>query len=379
MFVRYRRRLTFAAAALSFVTIGSLGLAGPSTANTTRLADQPHRIPGTGDCVRPLTLARVDALWPDGTMQAARTDDGLGRAYHFRAAEGEVSELVPPAGWRPQTASDKELATYGFPHRPSDPAALKRWNDRMAKWKRSGTPGMCVTNMINGGLTNVTHAPNWAGGMNVNGSATVPTFYQAMGEWVQPGFVDVCGGLSTSTYSIWAGLGGWNQLHRLMQAGVAASFTDLNHSFMWWEVLNSFYLGNAVEFSGEPVNPGDDVGAAVLYDAPEARMSVFDYTTGISNVVALTSWAGIPMSDFYDGTTADFITEAPSGGPAYGNYYLRKPASGYTYYSYAATNYAPIASYYSWRLNEVGPSGRSMQTSGFDGVHAWQDTWTGCS
>jgi hypothetical protein len=227
---RTRRTLTLCVGILSVVAGATV--AGANSANAGESSGKPHAsVTGTNDCVAPFTLSAVDALRVDGTTQRASTNDGLGRVYQYLGAKGVVAQVLPPPGWHPLSASDKELAAYGFPRRPSDPAGRQRWNDQMTKWKRAGNPGMCETGKVNGGLTRTITSGNWAGGMNVNGSATNSTFYDSTGEWVQPGFVNVCPG--ASAYSTWAGLGGVNS-SRLIQAGTDEWTNNFSNSYMWW-------------------------------------------------------------------------------------------------------------------------------------------------
>ena len=96
------------------------------------------------------TPVRVEALKPDGTTQPAVNGDGLGRDYTF--ADG-FHEVVPPANFDPASASDSELSVYGFPPRPTDPAALAKWNALARNWNprlRDLNPHPCVPPGING-------------------------------------------------------------------------------------------------------------------------------------------------------------------------------------------------------------------------------------
>lgn len=377
----WRGRTPFALAGTVALLTG-LGLSNP----TTVLAQQPWRLPASlhsdrsgalpRECVRNFSLTHVDYVLPSGARRAATPAEGaasrasLARAYYYRAGGVEVSQLVPPTGWKPVTATNRELKAYGFPPRPSGGAALRHWTDTMSRWKRPGRPGMCQTNVVaapargslSDGVTGTGNSPFWAGGMTVNGSATVNTFTKSDGMWKQPTFTNPCG--ATAYYSMWSGLGGWNKF-RLLQTG-----TDQN-GFMWWEAIAPNTSVPEEAWPNSHVNPGDTAESVVMYEHSFVDMFVFDITTGESQSLSWSSLNGNGVADFYDGTTADFVTEDPSvgGSPAP----LAKPAPGFTFYSYATADDHPISYWASWRINNS-----SKQTSNWDGVHAWNDYWHQC-
>jgi hypothetical protein len=331
----------------------------------------------SADCVATATLASVRAIDGSGHESTPTSFDGLGRAYHYHLHGSDLVEVIPPPGWSPVRASDRELATYQIPTRPTQQAERSAWNARFTSWSSHGPVGMCETSRRNG-LTHVTTSPNWAGGMSVNGSATVGTFYQNVGDWTQPSFVGGCP--NSSGYSIWAGLGGYNS-GRLLQSGTSID-GGTNALYEWWELLSPQHNNAEVRFIGgtNAVHGGDKVQSFNSYSASAGSitMGVINIANGETHAVTVTSYNGQAASGYYDGTTSDFVTEAPTNGN--GNIMdLRQPVGNSTYYYYATTNGNPISSYPSWRINELGVStGRTMQSSGFDGVHAWRDTWNGC-
>jgi hypothetical protein len=335
------------------------------------------------DCVSNFSQVRVDRLLPNGAKQtltarqAASTTDTFGRSYVYEHGADQVSEIVPPTGWHPLTATAQELKTYGFAPRPTDAAKLAHWTESMSHWKSAGTAGMCITNKTNA-VSHTANSSNWAGGMSVDNSATLNDFWYADGAWVEPTFDAVCPGYSS--YTIWSGLGGWNS-GRLLQSGTDTDRNATNGIYMWWEAIAPGHVNNEVQFTGDVVSPGDKVEATTYYSSGEAYLTVEDLTTGVTKTTSFTSYAGLAASGYYDGTTSDFITEAPSGGSAPGGlYYLRKPAAGSTDYYYAKTNGSPIADFLSWKINEVGSgTGNLMQYSNFNGSSAWADDWGSCS
>lgn len=268
-----------------------------------------------------------------------------------------IHQMTPPANWRPLQASNAELRAYGFPVRPTDPALLAHWKVVMGAWKRTAPPGMCATNKRNG-LTHTANSPNWAGGFNESGSPTRNEYTTSEGSWVQPGFVSSApcdGSLGPSAYSIWAGLGGWNS-GRLTQEGTDTG-TGTNDIYPWWEALDPAHPNPEVRYATNiyvPA-PGDDVDAYTSYSGGILDFFVEDLTNGTSWNSSFSSYKGDPASAYYEGTTSDFITEAPSGGREPGGLYaLRKPTSAPRYY-FASSNGESLSYYYSWRIDEGVP------------------------
>jgi hypothetical protein len=336
-------------------------------------ADDPLKEAG---CVKQLTVQRVDSITAKGTLVAGAAGDTFAKSYVLSNGAGDdVREIVPPPSWRPLNATDEELRTYGFPARPSEPAARSAWHDQMAGWKGAGKPEMCET-AVYSGVTHEASSPYWAGGMAVNGSATVSTFTSSDGKWYEPTFVSTC---AASGYAIWSGLGGWNS-GRLIQSGVDNAGAGLNTNYMFWEVISPQHGNPEVRWTDTTVGAGAQVESWVYYDNGTAVMWVENISTGRTHSITTTSYAGQAMSGYYDGTTADFITEAPGGGTASGGrFYLRRPSGDATTYYYAVVNGLPIGEFRSWRIREDGVSGRRMQNSLFNGVSAWNDFWVNCS
>lgn len=195
------------------------------------------------DCSSTLPLDRVTALLPDGRERPPVPGDGLARKYYFTEnGVSDITQIVPPPGWTPLAATAQELPTYGFPARPTDPLALQEWVDEWSHWRASVAPGMCRTAMRALGSL---QSPNWAGGMN---SGTV-TYTQARAKWYLTAFRDYCT-VNESSYLTWAGIGGWNNTSRLLQAGTKSSFSSLNGVKMWWEAISEQWDTHITEFGG---------------------------------------------------------------------------------------------------------------------------------
>ncbi|MDT7549586.1 MAG: hypothetical protein QOE84_1980 [Actinomycetota bacterium] len=97
---------------------------------------------------RVIPLTKIMALHRDGTQGPAKANDNEGRAYYFG---GMGYEPVPPPGFKPLDATDKELKAYGFEPRPADPALMAHWRSLYANYqaprRREPPPVECQTNI----------------------------------------------------------------------------------------------------------------------------------------------------------------------------------------------------------------------------------------
>jgi hypothetical protein len=368
MGTRTTRWWTAALTAAMTTVAGTAGSAIPAAAT-------PSVAAATDDCVRPLTVQSVDAIAADGRKLTGVLPAEYAKSYSLALYPGDgIREVVPPPSWRPLTATDQELDTYGFPPRPKDADGLAGWTATMSGWKSAGKPQMCETSIHNT-VTHEERNPVWAGGMAVNGSATVSTFTSSDGKWYMPTFLGTC---ANSAYGIWSGLGGANST-RLIQAGVNNTTSALNSGRFFWEMVADIHHDtNAVYWPDPPVSAGSDIESYVSWSGSSAFFFVYDASIGISHSIVVSGLiAGLPVASYYDGTTADFITEAP-----YRNHSpttLRRASAGATTYYYAVVNGQPIANFLSWRERHTGINGRDVETSSFDGRSAWNDFWVNCN
>lgn len=83
-----------------------------------------------------------DGVYP---VQKVLSLKGGGNAYVYDVAGVRTTDLVPPAGFDPLTASASQLAEYGYPPRPSGGQALKTWMMFMSKAHPAADPGYMIT------------------------------------------------------------------------------------------------------------------------------------------------------------------------------------------------------------------------------------------
>lgn len=382
---RNRRRILVAGAVMTMLSI--LPVVSTRQLQSAH-ATAPSDVTGTTTCSTPYNFVSASAITSAGTYVAlpaeslqdtiadALADTMRGRAYSF-ASQGTIAQsLVPPTGWTPAVASADELDRYGYPPRPTGGDALTEWTDEYGQMSTVPVTSMCATNASNA-LVKSVHSANWAGGMSVNSSSTLNTYDYANAHWTQPTFVGVCP--AASLYSIWSGIGGYT-VPQLIQSGTDATTSTLNGATFWWEMLNSNFDTKEVDIFNLSVSPGDAVGALTSYANGEAHFDLYNFTHNQHSTVDVAYAGGYPASQYYRGNTAEYISEAPSGGSGPGGYYyLRKPSSGTLAFPYATANGQAIGAYPTYQIDELGVSGRAMQDSSFDGSHAWNDVWRACS
>lgn len=367
----------------------SLGLVGLVSGNSAAGTPVVGDLSDAPDCAGPgARLTALSNLHRDGTktplnitslagaIADRKKDKVSGRIFQFESPGTVFDQVLPPAGFVPAEATDAELATFGLPARPVAGSEREVWDRDYAHMDAADPGVVCPSNRVAGGVVGTVNSQNWGGGFTLNGSATLNTYWNAQVRWGQPYFVGVCPG--TSAHAIWAGLGGWNS-PRLIQAGTDVSASNMNGSYFFWEMLNASISPPEQIMSSPMVAAGNYVGATSTYGSGEVQFDVWNYTNQQYAVIRVSQFAGYPASSFYDGTTADFISERPYGGSASGGwFYLRKPSSGTISFPYALANNQAISVFNSWRINTFS-SGHYLQASTYDGVNAWNNNWAACS
>ncbi|HVQ95266.1 MAG TPA: G1 family glutamic endopeptidase [Mycobacteriales bacterium] len=157
-----------------------------------------------------------------------------------------------------------------------------------------------------GRQSNAMFSSNWSG-YQVNQVAGY-----AQGGWTVPTVTRPVPGYSTIGYysSTWAGIGGGFNAGNgaLIQAGTTQdiSSTGVTSYYAWYEIVGG--TGDTrgeVRINNLAVHPGDFVGGAALWTGTGAQAGVCNFTINVCISPAVPSSA--------PGTTAEWITEAPSG------------------------------------------------------------------
>ncbi len=319
-------------ASLSFFLAGLLATAGPSAAATTAPPATPATTapPAAAATAPTICSTSFDAYSVSSSvlsecgvqtypLQATSALPGGGVLYTYNVAGTTVTVAKPPTGFSAMTATAAQLSEYNLPARPSDLTQLSLWDTTVGNAKPVSPPPFIAV------LPNVKFANslNWGGYVttsNVN-------FYQAEMDWVEPS----AGGSSCSgdESSFWTGLGGNYQGAPLAQAGsqMGEGWAGLANHQMWWEIL--------------PAGPK----AVPLYAVPGTLSeSEVTYTGSGFNFYLFANgqyWSSNESSASYDGSTADFIVEAPT----YNGQITNLTNFGTLSVGGALANYNPIGSY----------------------------------
>jgi hypothetical protein len=226
---------------------------------------------------------------------------GGGSQYSYDINGADAYVYVPPAGFSPTTATDAQLAEYGFPPRPTDPTALQQWQEEFSNWTGAATPPPFLTesNGTSGDRTSGT----WSGYM-IQG--TLNTFTQAETTFIEP---DKSYPSSCSTYGevTWAGLGGWNNNDALAQDGtyIGNALGDISSHQSWWEI----YPQGPITPTSLNASPDGHFDASTRYVGNGTyRFFMYNYATGKSWVNDYESFDGHPDE------TAEAIAERPTNG-----------------------------------------------------------------
>lgn len=119
----------------------------------------------TGKVVALLALLDVTCLMPmsafaDSTGATEKTrylqcdhveelsDGGKIYVYYIDGVENDFP--VPPEGFNPVRASDEDLATYGFPPRPTEAKELAEWTENMSAYRYTPVPVIEQSDVVHG-------------------------------------------------------------------------------------------------------------------------------------------------------------------------------------------------------------------------------------
>jgi len=226
---------------------------------------------------------------------AVRAMPGGGTSYDYSMDGGTVRTYVPPAAFDPSTATAAQLNEYGFPPRPTDPGALRRWRTEMSNWKGTAPPAPFLAET--GVHMDSMQSPTWSGYV-----VTEPpgTFNHAEMWYVEPRFYH--SRCSANSELTWAGIGGAHT-STLSQDGTSHSALGLRNHQAWWEILPA----TAVPVKGIYGHPDYLFDASVRRITGGFRFFMYDYYFNISWATDVTGSA----FNRYDGSSAEAIAERP--------------------------------------------------------------------
>jgi hypothetical protein len=249
---------------------------------------------------------------------------GGGKVYTYKVGETTFSIPHPPSGFKPTSASNKTLEEYGYPPRPSDPAALPVWEKMMGGYKSSAPPTACLgpTPPV-AGQGPVYHGKtspnvNWSGFETAAGG-NPSQWVGVTGRFTQTNGTARESCKSNAIISSWTGLGGDAEIGgngALLQSGTDA-YASGGYA-AWEEWISSRGVANGV-YVPLTVRPGDVIEEGTVYGTAYNHPpgSVYFYNTNLTTGEQFVGSVFNLGSSYYDGATTDFIDERPSGNSGY--------------------------------------------------------------
>lgn len=286
---------------------------------------------------------------------------------HMLNVAGATTIEAPPTSFDPVTASDSELAYYGFPPRPDQimqPKAYATWARAMKASKVRVAPELQETKIFHGPAklatvanpavvesnpllsmqaSNTTYSYNWSGYLDLSGATSYGTssFYYVVNHFVVPvaqqAFGACTGGWDWG--SAWNGIDGWGSSD-VLQAGIefdayCSGTTSASYYSPWYE----WYPYGEVRISGLPIAPGDDVFVEVWHtSSTQGYAYLVNQNTNQSVEVGFTAYPGYSLM----GNSAEWVVERPTvgGSPTTLTNYIADPfwdayayTEGSTFYS----------------------------------------------
>ncbi|MEU7060664.1 G1 family glutamic endopeptidase [Streptomyces sp. NPDC046197] len=279
-----------------------------------------------------------------------------------------MSTTVPPQGFRPQTAAPATARAYGF-NAPDAPTALAAWRARYKGYRATVPSVPCLAPSRKSSLR-VSYSSNW-GGYVATGHSNYNEVYDDQNI---PTYSAACGSNRNTMASPWIGLGGYGGSTKLIQQGFDAGSSDTatTGARMWYEYLNASHQ-NPLVYIGSTKRTGDVISQYMTYGSGKAVFHWYDRTTG-------SGWSPVTvsgLSGYYDGRTADFITERPFGS-------LRK-FSRQTFSAAGARYGSTFKDLFKLSTTEVrlttngASSGAAMFTNTHSTSSSFYQTWKRCS
>jgi hypothetical protein len=241
--------------------------------------------------------------------------EGGGTKYSY-AVPGASDEYItvsePPTGFDPLAASDAELQTWGLPPRPSNEAGREQWREMVGSYKYTTPHESCRQTDPNRvhAYQGSFFSGNWSGYEN-EASNNRFKWHAVMGNTYMA--VDHGSCNPSADVAQWVGLGGNGA--GFIQAGVENRSGIYYEAWIeWWSGNQRYYYEPVLYQGGAPyiVGPNQFIRMYVGYNWSLEEYYVYltnDYT-GQTELVQ-----GKIGHQFYDGSTAEWIDEAPGQLP----------------------------------------------------------------
>jgi len=270
------------------------------------------------------------------TYEATTNPDGsITQTYKF--ANGLVAESQqPPPGFSPLNATNAELTQYGLPARPvgRDPGSMATWTQAMSAWRAAAPMSLAIqqaSSKVPGDLAQdfESGVGDWGGYVDYSSTGDESAYTGAQSVFAAPNVGASCGGSNggTTVIGVWTGLGGYGSDGALIQSGAEAgeNLEGSQPQSVWqpfWELANAFspqLLKGTNQSTAIAIQPGNTVWSKTTYSSSNggtANFFIENETSGMSSSFSLTNnpLTG-PISGYYYGDHADFVTEEPTVGP----------------------------------------------------------------
>jgi len=276
----------------------------------------------------------------------------------------------PPANFDPLTASDAQLAQFGFPPRPDAATAP----DRYAVWKklvtapqhrlqpalehttihngrarlvssRGGAPGLARNTRV--GVANDAASVttmNWSGYAVVDGQNPFQSGTTVYGEWVVPVAQQAAGACTGSwAYSSeWVGIDGFTSSD-VLQAGIEVdALCSSGSTTAFYSAWYEWYPDVETRITNLPIAPGNIIGVEVWNSGPtQGNAYIVNYTTQQSVSLAFNAPAGTSLV----GDSVEWVVERPEVNGSFADltHYVAEPFN-FCHAAAGAGTYTPGAS-----------------------------------
>jgi len=231
----------------------------------------------------------------------------------FTLPNGEViTDVTPPAGFDPLTASTSQLAEFGFPLAPTDAAGLQDWTSAMSSFRSDPAPTEPISVAVAGGMAFATYYTNWAGYVAGTLNTHNHTYVAVKGVFTVPSNSGTCD--DSNMVGFWIGLGGWNNgADDLVQQGIECGDSAIGSGSAYRAFSEFASTLPPVLLCG--VSSWTFPAGHVIYQnmsfqssSNRAYFYLQDETSGVAHSCSATR----PSGWSYNGDVADWIAEAPT-------------------------------------------------------------------
>jgi Peptidase A4 family len=266
-----------------------------------------------------VTLAALSLVAPHA--KAA----GQAAAYTVPTNLPGVHTFIAPAeDFNPLTASDEELAMFGFPPRPdaeSAPGAYGSWRRAMLAAKDHVVPQLEITNIVHhrnlpisdGTEAGTDTSVNWSGVVDLGGASTYnhsTSFRSIFATWVVPVARQAFGACTEGTdYSFsWVGIDGYNSNDVLQAGSESDALCNIlqreSSYYAWFE----WWPNSSTRLTNLPVSAGNDMFVEIWNTTSKEG---FAYIANLTTNQYVTLGLVPPPGTSLIGNSAEWVVERP--------------------------------------------------------------------